>query len=524
VMRLALGIVVALLALAPGARAFVVADGAPPRTRLATPDPATLRGAVTRAWMRGDIELRRAKRWRAVVVRARETVARLEGPRQAELAAVLAGVERLAASGQLTPSRMRLAFLTVRRNTLQWRARAFPAAAGERVTYGGDPAVFQYFPGQGMQFHALATAGSANAMAKACEEVVARERAREAARRARRAHARALGAKAPVRAPSPSHGGGCHRARLAAALDRLVYLASWRGPFLAWEYRFDFGGGTAPWVSAMSQATAAQALARGARLLGDPQYKRTALAALGAFDAAPPLGVSVPSGDGREYLMYSFSPGLHILNGFLQSVIGLHDVAELTGSARAARLYGLGERTARRSVAAYDTGAWSRYSLAGAESTLSYHQLVTGFADGLCERTGDAVYCDAARRFTRYLHEPPRIEIDAPQTGHEDRATGFAFWISKVSDVRWSVGDRHGSVASYSLSVPRGSYPVTWTPPRGGTFRIRVWATGPEGRRGYESAVVRVRHTRVPCRSTSPRRPRGCTPKSKRSTKRSSRR
>jgi hypothetical protein len=273
----------------------------------------------------------------------------------------------------------------------------------------------------------------------------------------------------------------------------------------------------------MAQATAAQALARGARALGEPRYRETALSALGAFDAPPPVGVSVRSGAGREYLMYSFSPGLHILNGFLQSVIGLHDVAELTGAPRAKRLYELGERTARSSVAAYDTGAWSRYSLDGNEATLDYHELVTGFAGGLCERTGEPAYCDAAERFTRYLHEPPRIEIDTPAKGHEDRAMGFELSVSKVSDVRWSVLDHHGRVASYALSVPRGSHPVTWTPPRGGTFRIRVWATGPEGLTGRAAEVVEVRHTRVPCRSISPRRPRGCTPRSKRSAKKRSR-
>ena len=90
----------------------------------------------------------------------------------------------------------------------------------------------------------------------------------------------------------------------------------------------------------MTQATAAQALARGADALGDPRYRDTALSALGAFDAPPPLGVALRRGGG-EYLMYSFNPGLHILNGYLQSVIGLHDLAELTGShARAAAVRG----------------------------------------------------------------------------------------------------------------------------------------------------------------------------------------
>ena len=492
-MRILLWLVLALLALAPAAHARVAAQGVPPRLQIPPPpgpDPATASGAITLAWLDGHIGRIQRDSWRDALKAAGNALERLDGQRAAELAGALAGVQRLAAAGRLTVSRMPLAFLTVSRNVTQWSERPVPAAGG-RVTFGRDPSIWQYFPGQGIQFHPLATAGRANALAEPGE----RERPR-----------------------------GCRRGALGIVLSRLVATASRRDGFLAWEYRFDYGGGTAPWVSAMAQATAAQALARGAELLGDREYRYAALRALGAFETPPPAGVALRTGRGREYLMYSFNPGLHIINGFLQSLIGLHDVAELTGSERARRLFVLGERTARDTVADYDTGAWSRYSLGGSESTLEYHQLVRGFAQDLCERMRDAVYCDAAARLTRYETEPPRIRISTPARGREDRAAGFDFSISKVSDVTVRVRDRHGTVQSAVLSLPRGTYPVAWTPPRGGAFTIRVTATGPEGLTGSASEPVAVRHTRVPCRSTSPRRPRGCTPRSKRSTRTRSKR
>jgi hypothetical protein len=491
--RLVLGIALVLLACAAPAHGFVVAEGPPPPTYAPPPDHPTVRAAVTRAWLAGRLGDAAAERYRAILRRAEAAAAELEGVRAAELAGAVGGVRALAAAKRLTASRMPLAFATLARNVRQWRSRPMPLAS-DRRTYAGDPAVYQYFPGQGMQFHPLATAGRANALAADCEE--AAERSSRAA---------------------------CPRRRLRAILDALVAATSRRGGFRAWEYRFDYGGGRAPWVSGMAQATAAQALARGAAVLREPSYGAVALDALGAFEAPPPVGVAVPAEGGTEYVMYSFDPGLRILNGFLQAVVGLHDVAEATGSPQARRLFAAGEGVARRSVAAYDTGAWTRYSLAGREASLEYHRLVRDFAKGLCDRTGEESYCESAARFTRYETEPPRIEIEAPARGREDVPAAFSFWVSKVSDVRWSVRDRHGVVASYALSVPRGSYPVAWTPPRGGGFTIRVEATGPEGLTGRATREVAVRHTRVPCRSTSPRRPRGCTPRSKPSRRRSSR-
>lgn len=483
-MRRALLILALLLVTVAPADAALVTDGGPPPSlavlpeRPPLPDGADVRSALARARLTESIAPADARRWRSEVLRARSVVRRLHGARRIELSAVLGALDALAATGRLTPGRMPLAFLTLRRNVREWRKRPFPTA-GERLTFGRDPAVFQYFPGRGIQFHALATAGVANALARPCQTAAAAIRARAEARAARRAFDRRVGsAHAP--APRSVSWGACRPGRLRAMLDRLVDLSARRGTFTAWEYQFAFGGGTPPWISAMTQATAAQALARGADALGDPRYRDTALGALGAFDAPPPLGVA----QRREYLMYSFNPELHILNGYLQSLIGLHDVAELTGSARAARLFADGERAARRSVASYDTGAWSRYSLAGRESTLSYHRLVTDFLGGLCSRTERAVYCDTEQRFARYQREPPRIRITLPRRVVQNRPTGIGGWVSKVSTV---------SFAGTTVSVPRGPFSLAWTPRRAGSATVSVAAVGPEGLRGTARRTVRVR-------------------------------
>jgi hypothetical protein len=460
------------------------------------PTGTDARAVLRRALLSGTIDRRRWARWHRDLRQARRAVGRLPGARRAELASVLGTVEGLAASGRLTASRMPLAFLTLRRNTTVWRTRPFPAPAA-RMTFGRDPAVLQYFPGRGVQVHGLATAGRANALAAPCLRLVDARRARAVARAVRFAAARRLGSARRVlrpRVPASARGprGACRPRALQRRLDRLVALSSRRGGFRAWESLFAYGGGTPPWVSAMTQATAAQALARGAKALGEPAYRRVALAALGAFEAPPPLGVSVPSVGGRQFVMYSFAPRLQILNGTLQAVIGLYDVAHLTGAREARRLFRRGERAARRMVAAYDTGAWSRYSLAGRESTLGYHELVTGFLDGLCTRTSRPVYCDRAARFDRYLHEPPRIRLTVPARLREARPAAFSAWVSKVSAAEVTVRDRRGVVLDRTGELPRGRYRYAFTPRRPGRYTVKVTATGPEGRRAVAEARVRA--------------------------------
>ena len=193
---------------------------------------------------------------------------------------------------------------------------------------------------------------------------------------------------APPSRPSPRRT-PCNPEELRALLDRMVALASERGGFTAWEYFFAFGGGTPPWISGLAQGTAIQALTRGSQLLADPKYVTVARRGLGAFQRTPPIGVRArsTSGTGRHYLIYSFASGLRVLNGFLQSLVGLKDFADATGDQRARRLFRDGDRAARREIRRYDTGAWSLYSLGGNESDLGYHRLVRDFLVSLCERT-----------------------------------------------------------------------------------------------------------------------------------------
>jgi hypothetical protein len=418
----------------------------------------TVAGALRRALLSRQITQGEHDRLRGEYGAARESLAQLSGLRRAELGAVLANVDALAASHRLTTSRFAPVFLVLRRNREYWtRVASFPAPH-DRTTFGRDPAVFQYYPGQGMQLQQLASWGRVNARLGLC-----------------------LG------------GGRCPRARLRAALDRLVRLGARREGFVAWEYYFSFAGGMPPWISGMTQGTAIQALARGSRVLRrGARYRALAVRALGAFRAPPPVGVSVPAPGGRHYLMYSFSPGLRILNGDLQAITGLRDLAVLGRSRSARVLFRRGELAARRAVGRFDTGAWSLYSQDGRESSLGYHQLVSQFLGNLCRRTDRRTYCAANRRFVRYEHEPPRIGIARMAGVRARRPVALSFSLSKLATVDVKVTSRRGVALDQQLSLERGSHALAWVPPSRGRYRVRVVAQGPSGPRGVQRESVRV--------------------------------
>ncbi|MBX5469519.1 MAG: hypothetical protein IRZ21_06435 [Thermoleophilaceae bacterium] len=413
--------------------------------------------------------------YRGMYAAARRAHGRLSGLRRSELGAAIRTLQQIAARGQLSASRMPALFLQLERNTELWSRRPipprpvihpdpcaafFPARSGARaraaqptrMTFGDSPLIFQWYPGNGLQIQPLANFGKANGLWSAC-----------------------------TRTP-PSR--DCDLDTLRRLLDDLVSIASRRGSLTAWEYWFPFGGGSPPWISGLTEGTAIQALARGYALFGDRRYLDAARDALGAFRAGPPLGVRRPVPGGARYLEYSFAPSLFIVNGFLQAVIGLHDYAEIARSPTARRLYREGERVAARDLPRADTGAWSLYSLGGAESDLNYHRLLRDFAQGLCDRTRKAVYCRTAARFAAYMKRHPRLSFRGPRTARAGRATPIRFHLSKISCVQVTVTRGGRTAFSSRASYGHGHRSVTWVPRAPGRYRVRL-----------EAADLRNHHT-----------------------------
>jgi hypothetical protein len=259
-------------------------------------------------------------------------------------------------------------------------------------------------------------------------------------------------------------------------LSEMIPLAVQRGRGIAWEYYFHFDGGSPPWVSAMAQGTGIEALTRAAKAFGRAApYLQVAQRALGIFTAPPPGGVVVPARHGARYLQYSFAPGMDILNAFLQSLIGLYDYAHMSGNAEARRLFAAGDAQARAELPSFDTGAWSLYQ-PGIEDTLDYHQLVTGFLDQLCSKTGASAYCRTAQHFHAYLKTPPALQL---LTVRSPARSGFSlrFHLSKASHVGIVVLRGQSTVFSTSGDFSYGVASFSVPSLSAGTYTVRLAAT-----------------------------------------------
>jgi hypothetical protein len=421
-----------LCTLALGANAHA-ADAAKKKTIARELSKLAASGAIDQATYDAD---------RAIYLDVKRRIKQLTGARKAQLAGALATVEGIAARGQLRASRLYPLFLTLQRNAEWWSTQPL-LANGQRVTFSGSELVWQYVPGQGIQLHPLANFGKLNAYAKGSKR---------------------------------------NNARNTVLLDELMSIAVPRGGGLAWEYYFTFDGGSPPWVSGLAQGTGLQAIARSAVKLGRmPELLPKIQAGLTLFEQAPPTGVRVESGGGVHYAQYSFWPSLRILNGFVQSLVGLYDVAQITGDPRAAQLFADGDLTARKEVPTFDTGAWSFYSRGAItrESDLSYHTLLRDFLVSLCDRTGTPVYCDAELHFTTYLTVPPELALRTTRV-RGGKATTLKFSLSKISRTSISITAPDGKrVLSVSAgTVGRGTRTVSWTAPRKpGAYSVRIDAT-----------------------------------------------
>jgi hypothetical protein len=482
----------------------------------------SVRKALRRAYHRGAIDRDAYSSYSDVYSRAKHAWHRLGGTRKRELGSVITSVNTLAARGELVASRMIPVFLELRRNTEWWsHTSATPApappdehtprkttacttagriAAGPRVQFKGDPLTLQYYPGSGLRLQPLANFGKANALYNACKGI------------------------------DTEPGTPCEPDALRALLDRLIDTAARRGGFLAWEYYFTFAGGRPPWVSGIATGTALSALARGASLFKDLElqqpaqpaqptggttppgaapapgdgsetpakphdsayYLDVARQALPVYAHRAPLGIRAAGARGNHYLIYSFNRGLRVGNAFLQSLIGLWDYWQVSGDKRARALYVRGDREAKAELPRLDTGAWSLYSLGGAESDLNYHRLIRDFAEGLCERTKESAYCSKAARFDKYLHQPARVAIVGPKTARPKKPVRIRIRVDKVSCLTIQVLRGPKVVYQPTWYFPRGVHSFAWTPPRPGEYRVHVLARDLMSRQSRADSDLRV--------------------------------
>ena len=435
-------------------------------------------GAIAQATYRQDY---------TAYVAAKHSLGRLSGTRRTELGAVLANVQAIAAAGELTPSRLGALFLTLERNRQWWTTEPL-ISSGVRVTFPGSELIWEYYPGQGIEIQWLATFGKGNGF----------------------------------------YLSGHENGNLRQLVSEVIPLATQRAGGIAWEYLFNFDGGTPPWTSGLSQGTGLEVLARAYSRFKEPADLTAAQQALGVFETAPPQGVRVKTAAGALYAEYTYAPSDRILNGFIQALVGLYEYTAITKDPLGLQLFEAGDAEARAEVPRYDTGGWSLYDQFG-ESSLNYHELLTEFLQHLCERTrkglpmtapappaaaappagtttptapssggtstattasatstspptstaiaADEVYCTTAQRFTSDLSTPPAVALLSKSLRGGTRA-GVQMSLSKISTVAMTVRLGSRVVWSNRATVEHGRPKLLWvTPAKGGTFSVTLTAT-----------------------------------------------
>jgi hypothetical protein len=273
-------------------------------------------------------------------------------------------IQSMARKHRISGDRMAPLFTTVGNNT-KWFRHNGPAAVATDRRFGGSRIIFQYFDGIGWQFHPLSNFAKLNAIWTVDTPP---------SRRAQRKFAR-----------------------------ELIRWGVNRNGALTWEYYFSFSGSPAPWISALSQGTAIQSLARVGYRMHNKSMLRAAKLGARSFNQPATRGVRVIRDGGYHFLGYSGAPRLIILNMFLGSLDGLHDYSVINKDEHARHIYRKGVAAAMVETPKFDTGSWSLYSLNGERTDQHYHELTIFFLDKLCKNTHKAVFCDTRDKFKSYL-------------------------------------------------------------------------------------------------------------------------
>ena len=455
----------ATLALAATAAPLSPAPPQQPAPVVSRAPARTVSDAIDRAEALGAITVARADRYRLQWHDAYGAAKRSKAPRRVLVQQAVASAQRLAAGGGLRAGRLGSVIASAHASAVAARSKAPLPAPGGRIRIKGDSTVYSYRPPYGLQVHPLGTIGKLNALAATCTP------------RARK------------------RGWHCRRATLAKAADRLVELGVTAGPTLRFEYLFAFGGGRPGWISAMTQATGAQALARAAAITGERRYAASARAAYRTLTRPVPRGAAVMGDDGRidHFAMYAFRPQMRVLNGEEQTLIGVADFARITHDPVARRIARRGARELATRLPAFDTGAWTLYDLGGAESDLNYHTLATRFAQGVCDRALARGFCPAAARFARYTDEPPVLALAAPKTVRAPRHVTIAFGASKRADGRLVIRDPKGRVVlDRPFVLGRAIARIVMPVRRAGTYSISLFGRAVNGRVGRHTISVRA--------------------------------
>ncbi|HKO27660.1 MAG TPA: D-glucuronyl C5-epimerase family protein [Solirubrobacteraceae bacterium] len=165
-----------------------------------------------------------------------------------------------------------------------------------------------------------------------------------------------------------------------------------------------------PWYSSLAQGEAGSLLVRAAELFARPELYRLAdRVTEPLLQVESPLVAITPEGPVLEE--YPTDPPAHVLNGWITSLFGLHDVGRTPRAAtadRSAEAFGAGTKTLAARLGLYRLAlGWSRYDLYPHPltnvSSLSYQRLHVAQLRALHSLTDFPLFASTADEWERAL-------------------------------------------------------------------------------------------------------------------------
>lgn len=137
----------------------------------------------------------------------------------------------------------------------------------------------------------------------------------------------------------------------------------------------------------------------------------------------------------------------------------------------------------------------ARHSLSGTPAAelaaVSYHQLVTGFLQQRCSRTGNQTFCGEASRFNSYLKTAPVLSL-LTTAGYAGSSTSVAFKLSKVSNVTITVLQGSQTVYSSTGQFAYGTDSFALPALAAGSYTLQLSATDLAGNPGTTTGTLTV--------------------------------
>jgi hypothetical protein len=196
-----------------------------------------------------------------------------------------------------------------------------------------------------------------------------------------------------------------------------------------WYHTAGWGESQRPWASGMSQGFALSGLCRAYQETGDEKYLETARRAV--------LSLGIPISEGGLaatdewgnlfFEEWALIPPIHILNGHIFALFGLHDFYRATGDDYAYDLFEAGVAAVRNRLPDYDVGFWSRYSLATPllynHWTIAapiYQQVHIDLLRFLYKITRDQTFAHYANRWERQQRTPVSLLVNVAYVVFKD--------------------------------------------------------------------------------------------------------